>query len=82
MEVFMKNNFAAYETLMGAAFRFDEESNGILTLKIDGISRGKHKQIQINFTKRDFHEIEGLKEFVDDVVKHWEVKEPQDREEA
>ena len=72
MEVFMKNKFDAYETLKGVSFRFDEEGNGILTLKIDGVSKGKKKQIHINFTKRDFHEIEGLKEFVDGIVKLWQ----------
>ena len=66
MEVFMKDKFKAYETLTQATIRIDETTSDILTLKITGISNGKNKQIQINFTKKDSMQFAWLQEFIDE----------------
>ena len=68
MEVFMKNQFNAYETLRDIDIRF-EADNGVLFLKLTGVSKGKHKQIQITFSKMDFTEIKNLKIFMGEADK-------------
>ena len=67
--MFVKNSFSAYEIFEPVFFVPEDECNGIYTLKINGVSKGKMKQIQINLTKNDYTEFKQLKKFVEDVDK-------------
>ena len=71
MQVFMKNSFDAYERLEEVSFvgNLDRVNTDIFTLKLNGVSNGKLKQIQVNISRKDITEIENLKIFAENVIK-------------
>ena len=79
MQAFMKSNFRAYERLTQVVLIGDPDhtSKDIVTLKINGVSNGKLKQIQINITKQDITELRNLQIFVNNAINFMD-----DREEA